>query len=221
MSDAIQERIGYRFRDAGLLKLALTHPSVANVKSNQRLEFLGDAVLGAVVAWIVYELYPEEKEGELARRQAALICGKTLTQVARDIALGDALQIGTSEVQSQGRDNASNLEDALEALIGAMYLDGGMAAAECFILPRWQALAKSVEAPPKDAKTGLQEWAQARGLPVPTYRVIETTGPAHAPQFTIEVSVEGYAPKHAKAASKRVAEQEAAGALLAELNDDK
>jgi len=210
----LQERTGYRFHNGELLTLALTHPSVAGVKSNQRLEFLGDAILGAVVARIVYDLYPTEKEGELARRHAALVCGKTLTDVARDIALGDLLQIGASETQAQGRQNASNLEDALEALIGAIYLDGGMQAAEAFITPRWTDLARKTETPPKDAKTALQEWAQARGLPVPLYQLAATSGPAHAPEFTIEVTVQGYGAKQAKATSKRVAEQLAAAELL-------
>src|ERR1700756_1313288 len=138
--DELQQRIGYRFRDGALLKLALTHPSIARGQSNQRLEFLGDAVLGLVVARILYDLYPAEQEGELARRHAALVRGETLTQIARDIGLGDALQVGSSELHA-GRNNASNLEDALEALIGAMYLDGGMQAAEKFVLPRWTELA--------------------------------------------------------------------------------
>lgn len=220
MMDALQKRINYHFRDSALLKLALTHPSVARAQSNQRLEFLGDAVLGLVVARILYDLYPAEQEGELARRHAALVQGITLTAVARDIGLGEALNVGTSEIQSGGRDNASNLEDALEALIGAIYLDGGMQAAETFIVPRWTEMAKKVEAPPKDAKTSLQEWAQARGLPVPTYTLVESTGPAHAPLFTIEATVQGYPPTQAKAASKRVAEQAAAGMLLERLQHD-
>ena len=218
--DALQQRIGYRFRDGGLLDLALTHPSIANRQSNQRLEFLGDAILGAIVARILYDLYPTEQEGELARRHAALVRGETLTQIAREIGLGETLHIGTSETQSGGRDNASNLEDALEALIGALYLDGGMEAVENFIVPRWTELAQKTETPPKDAKTSLQEWAQARGLPIPVYRMLESTGPAHAPQFTIEVTVQGYPPAQAKAASKRVAEQMAAGKLLEKLPHD-
>lgn len=217
MSRALQQRIAYHFRDEALLKLALTHPSVLNLQSNQRLEFLGDAILGAAVAKILYDLYPAEKEGELARRHGSLVSGVTLAQVARDIALGDELHIGTSEVQSQGRTNASNLEDALEALIGAMFLDGGFAAAQGFIEPRWKELAQRISAPPKDAKTALQEWAQARGLPIPSYRMIESSGPSHAPQFTIEVSVTGCMPVRAVALSKRAAEQIAAGELLAKL----
>ena len=214
MTETLQNHIGYHFRDEHLLTLALTHPSVLKKQSNQRLEFLGDAILGAIVAKVVYDLFPSEKEGELARRHAALVCGETLTQIARDIGLGDALMIGTSESQAKGRQNASNLEDALEALLGALYIDGGMTAAEAFVVPRWTELAKQSEIAPKDAKTSLQEWAQARGLPVPGYRMAESSGPAHAPVFTIEVTVQGYAPAQAKAASKRVGEQMAASQLL-------
>jgi ribonuclease-3 len=220
----LEQRIGYAFRDRNLLTLALTHPSLIQKnksgQSNQRLEFLGDAVLGALVAHILYTLYPDEPEGDLARRHAALVRGETLTQVARDLGMGEALHIGLSETQSQGRENASNLEDALEALIGAIYLDGGMSAAEAFVAPRWTDIARKAATPPKDAKTALQEWAQARGLPVPVYHVAESTGPAHAPRFTIEVVVQGHAPAQGSAASKRVAEQLAAGTLLENLQAD-
>ena len=218
MIEALQHRLGYRFKDKNLLDLALTHPSVLKKQSNQRLEFLGDAILGAIVARILYDLFPNEKEGELARRHASLVCGETLTQVARDIELGEELSIGVSETQAKGRQNASNLEDALEAVLGAMYLDGGFAAAEAFIVPRWILLAKRSEIAPKDAKTTLQEWAQARGLPIPSYRMLDSIGPAHAPVFTIEVSVQGFAPAQAKAASKRQAEQMAANQLLGVVN---
>lgn len=220
MSAALQKQIAYRFRDESLLTLALTHPSVLGVKSNQRLEFLGDSILGAIVAKILYDLYPEEKEGELARRFAGLVRGETLAQAARDIALGSALIIGTSEKQAQGRENDSNLEDAIEALIGAIYLDGGFEAAEAFITPRWTELAKSIHTAPKDGKTALQEWAQGRGLPVPVYVLMETSGPAHAPHFTIEARVQGHASETAAAASKRIAEQTAASALLARLEKE-
>ncbi len=218
MIEALQHRLGYRFKDGNLLDLALTHPSVLKKQSNQRLEFLGDAILGAIVARILYDLFPNEKEGELARRHASLVCGETLTQVAREIDLGEELSIGVSETQAKGRQNASNLEDALEAVLGAMYLDGGFAAAEAFIVPRWTLLAKRSEIAPKDAKTTLQEWAQARGLSIPSYRMLDSIGPAHAPVFTIEVSVQGFAPAQAKAASKRQAEQMAANQLLGVVN---
>ncbi len=214
---SLEQHIGYRFRDPNLLKLAMSHPSLGKQGSNQRLEFLGDAVLGLVVAKILYDLYLTEQEGELARRHAALVRGETLTAVARDIGIGEAIQIAASEAQSGGRDNASNLEDALEALIGAIYLDGGLEAAEKFIVSRWTTLAQNTLTPPKDAKTSLQEWAQGRGLPVPAYTLKSSTGPAHAPQFTIEVTLPGYPPATAEAASKRQAEQMAAEMLLKQL----
>ncbi|NBX03354.1 MAG: ribonuclease III [Alphaproteobacteria bacterium] len=199
-----------------LLHLALTHPSLAKEQSNQRLEFLGDSVLGAVVAHLLYQLFPNEQEGELARRLAALVRGETLTLIAREIDLAAALRLAAGEA----RDNSSNLEDALEALIGAIYLDGGFDAASSFITPRWKPLAEKTIAPPKDAKTALQEWAQGRGLPIPVYSVLETTGPAHAPLFTVEVQVQGQAPTSAQANAKRAAEQLAAAELLERVKND-
>lgn len=213
----LETTIGYVFRQKNLLEDALSHPSLGRRANNQRLEFLGDAVLGLVVARMLYEMFQQETEGDLARRHAALVRGETLAQVAREAGLGKALKMAASEESSGGRDSASNLEDACEALIGAIYLDGGLEAAEAFILPRWKPLAQATPAPPKDAKTALQEWAQARGLPVPTYTVVETIGPAHAPIFTIEVSVDGKRAS-ASANSKKQAEQLAAGMLMEELS---
>lgn len=213
--DRLQKQLGYRFRDSSLLALALTHPSLNKQLSNQRLEFLGDAVLGLAVAEILYSLYPDEAEGELARRHAALVRGETLTEIARELELGRALTLSVSEAASGGRDAASNLEDALEALIGALYLDGGLEAAHGFINPLWTERAQNISAPPKDAKTALQEWAQARGLSVPRYQVVAQTGPAHAPEFTVEATLGEFAPERATAANKRAAEQLAAGQLLA------
>ena len=213
----LQQLISYNFRNISLLEQALTHPSLAKQKNNQRLEFLGDGVVGLVVAKIVYDLFPNEQEGELARRQASLIRGETLAGIAREIGLGDALKLATSELQGGGRNSNSNLEDALEALIGAIYLDGGLVAVENFMLPRWKALAQTAISAPKDAKTALQEWAQGRGLPLPSYQLIATTGSAHAPIFTIEVSVQGFSPASSSASSKRAAEQAAAEILLEKL----
>lgn len=212
--EKLQQHIGYHFKTPALLTRALTHPSLAKQENNQRLEFLGDAVIGLVVAHIIYDLFPHEQEGDLARRQAGLIRGETLTQVARDIGLGEALNVALCEVQSNGRSNSSNLEDAMEALIGAIYLDGGLEAAKNFIVPRWSELAKNVIIPPKDAKTALQEFAQGRGLPLPSYKLLDTKGSAHAPIFTVEVTVQGFEPATAQAASKRTAEQQAAKNLL-------
>jgi ribonuclease-3 len=209
------EALGYSFRNTALLGLALTHPSLGKTTSNQRLEFLGDAVLGLVITEMLYQLYPNEQEGELARRLASLVRGETLTAIAGELKLGDGLQLSASEAASGGRGAASNLEDALEAIIGAIYLDGGLEAARNFILPHWKSRADNVVTPPKDPKTALQEWAQGRSLSVPSYVVIEQSGPAHAPQFTVEATVEGHAPQRATGANKRAAEQEAAKKLLA------
>lgn len=209
----------HTYRESELVKLALTHPSCAKVKdgapyNNQRLEFLGDAVLGMMIAEMLYEMYPQEQEGELARRLAALVCGPVLVEIALRTGLSDAMILSDSESQHDGRNNPSNLEDACEALIGALYLDGGMDAARQFIHQHWHELARSVKQAPKDPKTGLQEWAQARGLPLPAYSVIREEGPAHAPQFTVRVSVKGHGEAEATASAKRHAEREAAEKLL-------
>jgi len=208
------------FRESSLMRQALTHPSCGLADehgvpvNNQRLEFLGDSVLGMVVADLLYTLYPHEQEGELARRLSALVCGNILVRVAQSIDLGKALILSPNEEENDGRNNPSNLEDACEALIGALYLDGGYETARAFIVEHWKPLAESVQEPPKDPKTALQEWAQGRGLPLPRYDVIETTGPAHAPEFTIRVSVEGQGHAEAKANAKKHAERLAAAALL-------
>ncbi len=216
----LEEKLGHTFHDSQLLKLALTHPSLNQQSNNQRLEFLGDAVLGLVVAKIIYKLFPSENEGELARRLAGLVRGETLAEVARELSLGQFLLMSESEGASGGRQNPTNLEDAMEAVLGALYLDGGLEAAETFITMRWSDLARRISAPPKDAKTALQEWAQARGLAVPEYRVLETVGPAHAPEFTIEVRLSGHEPRLGRAHSKRAAEQLAAQALLAAVSHE-
>jgi len=216
----LEEKLGHTFHNIQLLRQALTHPSLNQSVNNQRLEFLGDAVLGLVVAKIVYSLFPNETEGELARRLAGLVRGETLADVAQELSLGEYLLMSDSEGASGGRQNPTNLEDAMEAVLGALYLDGGFAAAESFITLRWSDLARRISAPPKDAKTALQEWAQAIGLAVPEYRVIDTTGPAHAPEFTIEVRISGKEPRIGRANSKRAAEQLAAQALLGSLDHE-
>ncbi len=218
----MQGAVWSEYRESALMKQALTHPSCAQTRdglpyNNQRLEFLGDSVLGMVVTQMLYEMYPTEQEGELARRLSALVCGERLVEIARSIDLSAALILSASEEDHDGRNNASNLEDACEALIGALYLDGGFEAARQFIYQHWHGLAQAVTHAPKDAKTALQEWAQARGLPLPEYVVVEETGPAHAPLFTIEVRVKNKEAVQATAANKKLAERLAAEALLATL----
>lgn len=218
---SIEDILGYRFKSRKLLDEALTHPGCAETKNDvpynyQRLEFLGDAVLGLCVAEIVYKLYPRDNEGSLAKRHAALVRGESLAAITQALGLGAFMKVPGAD--GSARENPSNLEDICEALIGAIYLDGGLEPAQAFINKHWGDLARGVQAAPKDAKTALQEWAQGLSLPLPVYTVLSTTGPAHAPQFTIEVAVNAEGGKAvASAASKRQAEQLAATELLARL----
>lgn len=215
----IEAWVGHRFSDQSLLVEALTHPSATRrgksaPRNNQRLEFLGDRVLGLIVAHLLIARFPHEEEGPLSRRHAALVRRETLADIAGAFGLGDMLTFARSEEAGNGRINPSILADALEALIGALYLDGGLEAAELFIQTRWEPHVSTMGRPPRDAKTTLQEWAQGRGLSLPTYTLTDTSGPAHAPRFEVEVTLADYPPMTASASSKRQAEQSAAKALL-------
>lgn len=218
---AIESRLGYTFRQRGLLEEALTHPSCARPYNNQRLEFLGDTVLGLMAAALLFRLFPNEKEGDLAKRHAGLVCGESLVRYAQSLELPRYLVMTDGEANAGGRDNPANIEDMVEALLGAVYLDGGMEAVEQVFLPYWEQQAGLVKAPPKDPKTTLQEWAQARGLALPVYRVAASEGPAHAPLFTIEVAIGDGTVFSATAGTKRVAEREAARLLLEHLQRNK
>jgi ribonuclease-3 len=216
----IEAWVGHRFRDGDLLAEALTHPSATRrgrhaSRNNQRLEFLGDRVLGLIIAHLLIARFPGEEEGPLSRRHAALVRRETLADIARAFGLGEMLTFARSEEAGNGRDNPSILADALEALIGALYLDGGLEQAERFVRGRWDAYVQAMGQPPRDAKTALQEWAQGRGLSLPAYTLIDTSGPAHAPLFEVRVALAGYPAMTASASSKRQAEQAAAKALLA------
>lgn len=222
MSKTFSDALGYQFTDPSLLEEALTHRSVVSgrIIGYERLEFLGDRVLGLVVADMLMEAFPDENEGALARRLAALVREKTLAAVARDIGLGAELRLGPSEAESGARENDALLADACEAMIAAIYRDGGLAPARRFIERHWSDRLAAEVAPPHDAKSALQEWAQARALPLPVYRVVEREGPDHAPLFTVSVEVEGRPPASATGPSKRVAEQAAARALLEAIEND-
>lgn len=219
---SLVQTLGHDFRDPGLLGQALTHPSAATSahQDNQRLEFLGDRVLGLVVAQALVEAFPNDPEGELAPRFNALVRRETLAEIAEEVGLGQHLRLGRSESMSGGRRKSAILADAMEAVIAALYLDGGMDVAAAFIQRRWSGRLKSAAATQADAKTRLQEWAQGRGEPTPDYTVLRRSGPDHAPVFLIEVRLENGRSAQGEAGSKKLAEQGAAAALLAEIQSD-
>jgi ribonuclease-3 len=216
----LKKRLGHEFADPELLRRALRHSSAAQSAQgsgpdNERLEFLGDRVLGLVIADMLLKAFPGEEEGKLARRFNALVRRETCAAVAREIDLGAVLVLGKAEVQSGGQKKETILADACEAVLAALYLDGGLAAASRFIHRLWGPRLQDMTAPPRDPKTLLQEWAQGRGLPHPQYRIIGRSGPDHAPDFEVEVNVRGFAPTTGQGASKRRAEQNAARSMLA------
>lgn len=214
----LEDRLGHRFRDRALLDLALTHGSAGGgPRSYERLEFLGDRVLSLVIAHMLYARFAAEPEGSLARRHTALVRAETLARVARDVGLPALIRLSRGEEDLGGRDNPTLLCDVCESVLGALYLDGGYAAADTFIRKTWAPLMDETLAPPKDAKTALQEWAQGRGLPLPAYETVSASGPAHAPVFTVSARVEGHDAETAEGPSKRVAEQRAAALLMERL----
>ena len=219
---AFQDRLGHVFRRTELLVRALTHASIGSATrpDNQRLEFLGDRVLGLVMAEALLAADPQATEGQLAPRFNALVRKETGAEVARDIDLGAVLKLGRSEMLSGGRRKEALLGDAMEAVIAAVYQDSGFEAAKAVVLRLWGSRIGAVEPDARDAKTALQEWAQARGMPPPAYAEIARTGPDHQPLFTVEVVLEDGQREAAKAGSKRAAEQAAARALLSRLESD-
>ncbi|MFY0680830.1 MAG: ribonuclease III [Thalassovita sp.] len=217
---AFQGRIGHQFSKPELLVRSVTHSSMSSPTrdDNQRLEFLGDRVLGLVMSQALLELDKSASEGQLAPRFNALVRKETCAEVAVDIDLGSVLKLGRSEMMSGGRRKLALLGDAMEAVIAAVYLDAGFDAAQAMILRLWGDRVTSVKADARDAKTSLQEWAQARGQTPPKYTQIARSGPDHAPVFTIEVTLASGQSDQATAGSKRTAEQMAAKSLLETLS---
>lgn len=209
-------QLGHSFKAPAVLARALVHRSAAtsDTTSYERLEFLGDRVLGLAVAEILYRRFPTEAEGSLARRHTALVRKEALARVAEAVQLGRFITMSKGEEDAGGRENPAILADVCEAVLGALYLDGGLAPAKAFIERHWSAIMEEAAAPPKDAKTALQEWAQQRGKPLPVYETVGSEGPDHSPVFTIQVSVQGLAPARATGTSKRAAAQLAAQTLL-------
>jgi ribonuclease-3 len=217
--DDLQSRLGYQFRDIGHLESALTHRSVG-LSHNERLEFLGDSIVNFVVAESLYQTYPDAREGKLTRMRAALVRGQSLAELARRLQLGDSIRLGSGERKSGGRRRESILADAMEAVIGAIYLDGGMVACQQCIQKWMESELASVDPSQveKDPKTALQEWLQQARCELPSYKVLEVSGPAHAQTFRVQcrseqmdVSGEG------SGSSRREAEQAAAHDVLATL----
>jgi ribonuclease III len=217
---ALESRLGYRFRDSGLAALALTHLSAQSAagqgraQSYQRLEFLGDRVLGVAIAGRLYQAFPKASEGELSMRFAKLVRRETCAEIAAQWDVGPHVALGLGEARGGGRKKQAILADVCESLIGAVFVDGGFAAAEALVLNAWGDRITAEAEPARDPKTAVQEWAQSRALSPPRYEEVERSGPAHAPHFVMRVTLEGFAPEIGAASSKRAAEQAAAQAFL-------
>ncbi|RMH15442.1 MAG: ribonuclease III [Acidobacteria bacterium] len=226
LEHALEQGLGHAFDDRRLLRLALTHRSYANERGDdaagtnyERLEFLGDAVLGLVAGQWLYERYPDAPEGHLARRKSYLVSARVLAQYASALGVGPMLRLGVGEERSGGRSKASILADAVEALFGAVYLDGGLEAAQKVIHPFLaRAEAESAGGSPGDAKTALQERLQAAGLPLPSYCLVAEEGPDHEKVFTVDCRVGNQRLGTGEGGSKKLAEQRAAAAALAALD---
>jgi len=216
------KRLSYRFNDPSLLETAMTHRSARGL-NNERLEFLGDAILGLVIARALYEKFPGASEGQLSRLRASLVKRDTLAKLALELELGECLFLGSGELKSGGFRRSSILADAMEALIGAVERDGGLEAAQELVLHLYRQRLEEVdlERASKDPKTRLQELLQGRALPLPQYEVAEVTGKVHNQTFIVECRVEGLdVTTHGKGSSRRKAEQAAAEQALLQLNSE-
>jgi ribonuclease-3 len=214
--DELLRKLGYRFEKLELLDEALTHVSAPQSagQSYQRLEFLGDRVLGLAIAETLHRTFPDAPEGELSRRLAELVRRESCAEVAMTWDVGAYLKLGAGEAHSGARRNQTILADVCEAIIGAVFLDGGYEAAKELVERSFQDLLAAPRRPLRDPKSALQEWAQGRGLPPPTYTIVEQKGPDHAPKFRVMVKVRGAESEFGFGTSRRVAEQAAARSLL-------
>ncbi|GGE46742.1 ribonuclease 3 [Agaricicola taiwanensis] len=215
----LEAHLGYHFKDKALLEQALTHISAlpndgSRLGSYQRLEFLGDRVLGLAVCNMLLKAFPEAEEGELSRRLADLVRADTCAEVAAAMEAAPAIRLGAGEAHSGGRRKKAILADICEAIVGAVFLDGGLAAADELVVRFWGERLNRPQRPLHDAKTALQEWAQGRGLAIPLYREKARSGPDHDPVFRVTVSVAGLDDAEGTGRSKRVAEQMAAEVML-------
>ena len=212
----VEKILTYTFQDKTLLERALTHSSLG-VADYERLEFLGDRVLGLIIAEELFKKFPKEKEGLLAKRFSGLVQRETLAAIAIETDLSQSILLSDQERLAGGLKNENLLSDIVEALLGAMYMDGGISPCKNFVLKAWKSHFDEMKLPPQEPKTVLQEWAQARGLNPPSYTIIKQEGPDHAPLFTIEVALDTFGVEHAKGHSRRTAEKIAAQAFLEKL----
>lgn len=217
----LETRLGYRFQNKAFMEQALTHSSKSGAANNERIEFLGDRVLNLVMAENLFKRFPEENEGNLAKRHSALVQGRMLFLIGGILSLGDFINLSESERLSGGAENENIVSDAMEALLGAIFLDGGLEAAREVILRLWGDNIATLTEAHQDPKTELQEWVQARGLPLPDYEITGKSGPDHAPTFEIEVRVKGYDPITVEGPSRRHGEKAAASKMLAFLKGQK
>lgn len=209
----LEEIIDYKFHDSHLLERALTHSSTNDAYNYQRLEFLGDRVLGLVIAHALFEEFRGENEGGLAKRHTALVQGTTCTLIGQVHNIGDFIILSTAEREAGGHLNENIISDVVESLLGAIYIDGGYEAAQKVILKLWGDNIETLETAPQDPKTELQEWVQARALALPRYEIIDKSGPDHAPVFVVQLIVEGFDPMTAEGTSRRQAEKTGARCL--------
>lgn len=214
MMQDLQKKIGYEFQNPELLEQALTHSSKSAYRSYERLEFLGDRVLSLAIADLLLQHFPQESEGDLAKRHTALVQQECLAEIAQELDIGTYLRLSTSEDMMGGRNKAAILADVIESIIGAVHRDGGYQNAAHLIARLFTPAIDKYHQPPTDPKTALQEWAQARQLPLPIYQETNVSGPSHAPIFEISVTVEKLGTARANGASKKIAEKEAAKILL-------
>lgn len=215
--ERLASRLSYTFRDANLLRLALTHRSVDGRSNNERLEFLGDSVLNLVIGNSLFQRFPEAREGQLSRMRASLVRGETLAGIAEELMLSDAIVLGPGEIRMGGGRRESTQSDAVEAIIGAVYLDGGFEAARELILRLYDSrlAAMDAELTVKDNKTALQEYLQGRGLPLPRYTIESVHGAAHSQSFVVSCHVEAWGLSFSgTGTSRRQAEQQAAGRAM-------
>ncbi len=210
----LEETLGYSFKNPELLRNALTHSSRGEAKNYERLEFLGDRVLGLVVADLLFYTFPNEKEGDLAKRLASLVQGATLAKLSARISLGDYILFSDAEAAAGGAENDHILADVFEAVIGAIYVDGGFSPCQKIITEHWTDVLHTMKEPPLHPKTAIQEWAQSKGFPLPVYEISGQSGPDHAPVFEIQLFIKGHAPITASGRSRAEAEKNAAKAFM-------